>query len=71
VQSIGGDECSALTVSMLTDDVQGVGPVALSLPRVVGAAGVARTLWPSLRDDERAALKHSAEVIQAAMAGRW
>ena len=71
VQSIGGNEHSALTVAMLTDQIEGVGPVTLSLPRIVGRGGVERTLWPRLRDDERAALKHSAGVIKAAMGGRW
>jgi L-lactate dehydrogenase len=71
VQSIGGNEDSALTVSMLTDEVEGVGAVTLSLPRIIGRAGVVRTLWPTLRDDERTALRHSAEVIKAAMGGRW
>jgi len=71
VQSIGGNENSVLTVSTVTEDIEGVGPVALSLPRAVGASGVVRTLWPTLRDDERAALKRSAEVIMAAMGGRW
>lgn len=71
VQSIGGNENSALTVTMLTEEVEGVGPVALSLPRVVGRRGVVRTLWPKLRDDEHAALKRSAEIIRDALGGRW
>jgi L-lactate dehydrogenase len=71
IQSIGGNEYPALTVSMLTEDIEGVGPVTLSLPRIVAAAGVVRTLWPELRDDERGALQRSAEVIKAAIAGRW
>ena len=71
VQSIGGNENSALTVSIVTGDVEGVGPVALSLPRIIGRAGVVRTLWPSLRDDEHAALKRSAQTLVEAMAGRW
>ena len=48
VQSIGNDESSALTVSMLTEEVEGVGPVALSLPRLVGRGGVVRSLLPRL-----------------------
>ncbi|MDX1540169.1 MAG: L-lactate dehydrogenase [Geminicoccaceae bacterium] len=70
IQAIGGNEFSALTVSMLPE-VEGVGAVSLSLPRIVAAGGVVRTLEPALADDERAALKQSAEVIKAAMAGRW
>jgi L-lactate dehydrogenase len=71
VQSIGGDESSALTVSTVTEEVEGVGPVALSLPRIVGRAGVVRTLLPRLREDEHVALAQSARVIKEALAGRW
>jgi L-lactate dehydrogenase len=71
VQSIRNDENSALTVAMLTEDVEGIGPVALSLPRIIGRTGVVRTLWPSLVEDEHAALRRSALAIQVAMAGRW
>ena len=71
VQSIGGDENSALTVSVVTAEIEGVGPVALSLPRIVGRAGVVETLLPSLRDKEHSALARSARVIKEALAGRW
>ncbi len=70
VQAIGNDENSALTVSMLTATVEGVGPVALSLPRLIGRTGVVRTLAPNLAADEHAALKRSAEVVREAVAGR-
>jgi L-lactate dehydrogenase len=71
VQSIGGDENSALTVSMLTEDVEGVGPITLSLPRIVGRAGVVRTFLPTLDAAERALLRRSAATIEEALAGRW
>jgi L-lactate dehydrogenase len=71
IQSIRGNEDSVLTVSIVTEDVDGVGPVAVSLPRVLGRGGVVRSLWPKLREDERAALRRSAEVIKDAMGGRW
>ena len=71
IQSIGGNEDSVLTVSMLTEEVEGVGPIALSLPRVVGRSGIARTLLPSLEAGERAALRRSAATIEEALAGRW
>jgi L-lactate dehydrogenase len=71
VQSIAGDENSALTVSMLTEDVEGVGPITLSLPRVVGRSGVVRTLLPTLDAGERALLRRSAATIEEALAGRW
>jgi L-lactate dehydrogenase len=68
-RAIGRNEQSVLTVSMLCDDIAGVGPVALSLPRVIGRSGVSETIWPSLTADESAALTKSAEVIIEA-AGR-
>jgi L-lactate dehydrogenase len=71
IQSVGGNEDSVLTVSMLTEEVEGVGPIALSLPRVVGRSGIARTLLPSLDAGERAALRRSAATIEEALAGRW
>jgi L-lactate dehydrogenase len=71
IQSIGGNQDSVLTVSMLTEDVEGVGPIALSLPRVVGRTGVVRTLLPALEASERVALRRSAATIEEALAGRW
>ncbi|HSA79440.1 MAG TPA: L-lactate dehydrogenase [Geminicoccaceae bacterium] len=71
VQSIGGDENSALTVSIVTEEVEGVGPVALSLPRIVGRTGVVRTLLPRLCEEEHLALAQSARVIKEALAGQW
>ncbi|MGH6903618.1 MAG: L-lactate dehydrogenase [Geminicoccaceae bacterium] len=71
IESIGGNEDSVLTVSMLTEDVEGVGPIALSLPRVVGRTGVVRTLLPVLEASERVALRRSAATIEEALAGRW
>ncbi len=68
VQSVVGNFRSVLTVSALEDDFAGLGPVALSLPRVVGEQGVERTLHQELAEDERAALQHSAEVLAKAFA---
>jgi L-lactate dehydrogenase len=67
-EAVRGDERAAFTVSAVTDDCEGVRDVALSLPRVLGARGVVRTLMPELDDGERQALRHSAEVL--AEAGR-
>ncbi len=65
-EAVRGDERAAFTVSCLTDDCEGVRDVALSLPRVLGARGVVRTLAPELDDAERSALRRSAEVLAAA-----
>jgi L-lactate dehydrogenase len=40
--------------------------VALSLPRIVGRQGVVATLPVSLSEDERLALRKSAEILKQA-----
>ena len=68
-QAIEDDERALLTCSMLTPECQGVRDVALSLPRVLGAAGVVKTFMPDLDAGERAALKRSAEILKEAAEG--
>lgn len=63
LRAISGDEGAVLSVSIVTPEVAGIGPVALSLPRVVGAAGVAADLMPDLDAGEVAALRASAEIL--------
>lgn len=63
VEAVRDDERVVLTVSTLTPGALGVGDVALSLPRIVGAGGVSETLDPELSADERAALRRSAELL--------
>ena len=62
-RAIGGDEQAVLSVSV-PGDVLGVTDVALSLPRVVGAAGVTATLWPELDAAETEGLRASAELLK-------
>ena len=38
--------------------------VALSLPSVIGQAGVAETVWPEMSNDEESALQRSIEILQ-------
>jgi L-lactate dehydrogenase len=64
VEAVRDDERAVLTVSAITPDCEGVRDVALSLPRVVGAGGVLRTLAPELSDDERSALHRSARILR-------
>jgi L-lactate dehydrogenase len=66
VEAIRDDERSVLTVSTITPDFDGIREVAFSLPRVVGAAGVLRTLEPELGARERQALRRSATVLKEA-----
>jgi len=77
LQCILRDERRVLTVSRLqpaTDEFEallGPGRVALSLPTVVDRNGGARVLVPELADDERAALRRSADVLRAAAQPYW
>jgi L-lactate dehydrogenase len=68
VRAIRNDERAVLTVSMTTDEVEGVRDVALSLPRIIGAGGVARTFMPRLAPAECQALAQSARVLKEASA---
>ncbi|MBN9889242.1 L-lactate dehydrogenase [Salipiger abyssi] len=64
VQAVRDDQRAVLSVSMATQEVEGVRDVALSMPRVVGRAGVLATLMPELAPDEAAALRRSAEMLK-------
>ncbi len=64
VQAVRDDQRTVLSVSIVTPEVQGVKDVALSLPRVVGAAGVLHTLMPALESGEADALRASAETLK-------
>lgn len=66
VQAIRGDQQAMLTVSNFTPEICGVRDVTLSLPRIVGASGIAHTLLPDLSSDETTALARSAQILQEA-----
>jgi L-lactate dehydrogenase len=66
VRAIRDDERTALTLSCLSMDVEGVDEVSLSLPRILGAKGIEAELRPTLSDEEHAALRRSAETLQEA-----
>ena len=65
-RAVLGDEKGVFTVSLFTPEVEGVEEVALSLPRILGARGVEATLYPRLNEEERQALKRSAEILKGA-----
>ncbi len=71
VRAVRDDQRAVLTVSMRTRTVAGVSDVALSLPRVIGAAGVITTLYPQLSTAEEAALRRSALILQERADGLW
>ncbi|WP_366657821.1 L-lactate dehydrogenase [Fodinicurvata sp. EGI_FJ10296] len=62
-RAITSDQRTVITVSKVESSVMGVGPVAMSLPRVVGAGGILSTLQPELTDGEHQALVASAEIL--------
>ncbi|MAY60871.1 MAG: L-lactate dehydrogenase [Rhizobiales bacterium] len=63
VRAILADERAVLTVSQVTSEITGVKDVALSLPHIVGAGGVAAAIMPSLDAEEAEGLRNSAELI--------
>jgi L-lactate dehydrogenase len=67
VRAILGNEMSLFTVSIVTADVEGVREVALSLPRIIAAGGVVTDLSPDLDEQERRALRRSAEILKDAI----
>ncbi|AMY68452.1 L-lactate dehydrogenase [Frigidibacter mobilis] len=64
VRAIAADQRDVLTVSILTPELLGVRDVALSLPRVVGAAGVLADLHPELTGEESEGLAASARLLK-------
>lgn len=69
VRAIARDERAVMTISQVEDRIEGVGPVALSLPRILGAAGILGTVMPILSPEEHGLLRTSAETLIRA-AGR-
>ncbi len=66
-QAILADDRSVITVSTINDEVEGVRDVALSLPRIVGRAGILQDMQPELNDGEHTALRRSAEILKEAV----
>lgn len=68
VRAILRNEHSVLTVAPLLAGEYGLDDVCLSVPTVISRQGVERVIEAQLTDRERAALVHSAMVLQAALA---
>jgi L-lactate dehydrogenase len=68
LDAIRDDERTVLTVSTVNGSDEPFAGLSLSLPRVVGAAGVLTTLHPPLSDDEATALGRSADILAEAAA---
>jgi len=67
VDTILSDRRSVLTVCAPSMESLGVGDVTVSLPRLVGGAGVLSTFDPHLNADETAALQASARAVRTAI----
>lgn len=67
IDTVLSDRRSVLTVCSPAQDVVGVADVTVSLPRLVGGAGVLDTFMPQLEPDEERALKASATAVRAAI----
>lgn len=65
-EAIVRNEHAVLPCSTFLRGQYGLRDVCLSLPCILGSGGVIRTLEPTLDEDERAALTHSANVIASA-----
>jgi L-lactate dehydrogenase len=63
VRAVAGDEQAVLSVSVRRAAILGIGPVSLSVPRVVGRAGVTADLMPDLDKEETTALAASARLL--------
>ncbi len=62
-QAIATNEYAILTVSSRHADIEGIKDVCLSLPTVIGKRGIHNIIHPLLNDEERIALRKSAETL--------
>lgn len=65
-RAIDKDEGAVLTLSNLESPYGDLQGVSLSLPRVLGAEGIRRTIIPSLNPEEDKLLRTSAEILRDA-----
>jgi L-lactate dehydrogenase len=68
VSAIVRNEKSVLPVSVVLDGEYGLYEVCLSVPAIVGEAGVERILHSDLSPSERAALERSADILKQVIA---
>jgi len=61
------DRRAILTVCTPLPQVESVSDVTVSLPHLVGGAGILDTLHPALGEDEHRALDRSASIIREAI----
>jgi L-lactate dehydrogenase len=68
-RAVRDNERAVFTVSMPTEEIQGVSDASLSLPRIVGAEGIVGTLKPDLSESETKSLQRSAGILRNAFNG--
>jgi len=66
VRVVRDDARAVLTVSAPSPASEHLEAACLSLPRVVGARGIIKTVHPALTDDEQQAIKQSARILREA-----
>lgn len=66
-QAILDDEHAVLTCCLPLDEVEGVRDVTLSLPQIISAGGIRKTIHPELDAGEKDLLQQSARVIRTAI----
>jgi L-lactate dehydrogenase len=64
VEAVLFDESAVLPVSSLLDGQYDIPDVCLSLPSIVDGGGVGSVLTPTISDDERDALRRSADTVR-------
>lgn len=65
-QAIQDDEQAVLTCAVLAPEVEGIRNVTLSLPQIISARGVEKSLYPELSAEEKKAMHASAEILRNA-----
>ena len=68
VRSIAGDWRRTMPVSCLVNDYLDVNDVCLSVPAVIGRAGIVRQILPQLSEDETAAFQRAAAAVKNTLA---
>jgi L-lactate dehydrogenase len=68
-RAIRDDEGAVLTLSNVSNDIDGLAGTSFSLPRVIDSGGIATTIHPSLSKEEHEALIRSAEILREAATG--
>ncbi len=69
VKAIRDNSRVVMTLSAPAPEVEYLGGVCLSLPRILGARGMETTLHPTLSHEERHAIQQSARILREAAAG--